>query len=133
MTKESFHEANNKHFNYETQQSLETVLQREYGSVRSFPTQDPVKVMNSVHVYIQVAYSAGPVLEMVETILSKHQLPRTKAVVLGSAGGVSTFLLTIHFSSVSLASPVLDLDRTDTVQAVLAQCRQCCHRVHCSN
>ena len=36
-----------------------------------------------------------------KTVLKKHEVPRERAVVFGSAGGMSTFLLTEHFNSVS--------------------------------
>lgn len=104
VTEECFHEANNEQFQYETQQSLETVLRREYGNVRSCPQLSRPPLLCDalyMHTYLQVDDWAGPVLEVVETMLSKHQVPRAKAVVLGSAGGVTTFLLTTHFSSVS--------------------------------
>jgi secreted protein with Ig-like and vWFA domain len=54
-----------------------------------------------MRVFLQ-AKSAYPVLEVVKKVLNKHQVPRDKAIVFGSAGGMSSFLLTEHFNSVSL-------------------------------
>lgn len=79
VSKERYYKPTNNQFQYETEQSLQQVLQNEYGSVVS---------------------SAVPVLQMVESLLNKYNVPRNAAIVFGSAGGMSTLLLSQHFNTV---------------------------------